>query len=179
MEEWRDIKGYEGLYQVSDLGNVRSLDRRVVNHRSSSTRLCKGQLFSPFDNGNGYLVVSLSMGRKRKNHYVHRLVAEAFIDNPDNKPVINHLDYNTHNNNVTNLEWCTQVENVAHSIVNMRKPRSKCKPSNTGEKYISRRVKNGVVRYRAWDQRSFKTLEEAIAYRDGVIANGRQYYSSR
>lgn len=172
MEEWRDIKGYEGIYQVSDHGNIRSLDRRVVNHRSGSTRLCKGELFSPFDNGHGYLAVPLRVGRKRKNHYVHRLVAEAFIDNPDGKPVINHIDYNTHNNNVNNLEWCTQGENIKHSAVHMMKPRSKCKPTNTGEKYISRRIENGNVRYRVRNNRSFKTLQEAIAYRDEVMKSG-------
>ena len=178
MEEWRDIKGYEGFYQVSDRGNVRGLDRRVVNHRGGTTRSCEGKMISAFDNGHGYLVVSLSMGTTRKNHYVHRLVAETFLCNQEGKPVVNHKDYNTHNNYVSNLEWCTQGENIKHSVEHMRKPRSKHKPSNTGEKYIYKRICDGVVRYRAWDQRSFKTLDEAIAYRDAVMANGRQYYST-
>ena len=170
MEEWRDIKGYDGIYQVSNRGNVRSLDRRVVNHRGGTTRWCEGKMISPFDNGHGYLVVSLSMGMARKNHYVHRLVAETFLSNQECKPVVNHKDYNTHNNHVSNLEWCTQHENVAHSVEHLRKPKSKCKPTTTGYKYIGFRYGKFRVHIdtRGID-RTFATIDSAIAFRDKVL----------
>lgn len=175
MEIWKDIKGYEGLYQISDLGNVKVISRRVINHRSGSTRLMREKLMNPFDNGHGYLVVSLRNGEKRKNHYVHRIVAEAFLVNQDNKPNINHKDYNTKNNVATNLEWCTQKENISHSVSHMRKPRAICKTSNTGEKYISKRLERGKhTVYRVYIKsisicKSFKTLEEAVRYRNEVM----------
>lgn len=178
QEVWKDIKGFEGIYQISNFGNVRSLDRRVVNHKNGATRIVPGMILSPWDNGNGYLVVSLNDKRKRKNFYVHRIVAEHFIDNPENKPCVNHLDYNKYNNCVSNLEWCTQIENVSHSIDNMRRHRKQCKPTNTGEKYISKstkRQKYDVYRVaikKLGIDRQFKTLEEAISYRNGVISSG-------
>jgi hypothetical protein len=175
MEQWRDIKGYEGLYQVSSYGNIRSLDRRAVNHKCGATRIVRGIVINPWDNGNGYLVVTLSNGRKRRNRYVHRLVAETFLDNPKSKKYVNHKDYDTHNNRADNLEWCTQMENVNYSICNMRKPKTKSRPTNTGEKYISRRIQRGkYVSYRvvvkiANADKSFKTLEAAISYRNEVM----------
>lgn len=178
MEIWKDIQGYEDLYQVSNLGNVRSKDRRVVNHKSGSTRVCAGMLLNAWDNGNGYLVVSLSKQRKRKNHYVHRLVASAFVENPDNKKCINHTDFDTRNNRASNLEWCTQKENVNHSAIHMRHPKAKCKQSNTGEKYIckilhqGRRIRYRVSLKRFGVDRVFKTLEEAIEFRNCVEWGG-------
>lgn len=177
QEVWKDIKGFEEVYQISNFGRVRSKDRRAVNHRSGATRIVRGMILTPWDNGNGYLVVSLNNKRKRKNRYVHRLVAEAFIENPEKKRFINHLDYNKHNNCVTNIEWCTQAENVAYSVEHMKKPRARCKPTNTGEKYISQRTgRNGESYYRVsiTNQRikvckQFKTLEEAVMYRNEVM----------
>jgi hypothetical protein len=171
MEIWKDIKGYEGLYQVSNLGRVRSNYRRVVNHKSGSTRLCAGKLMVAWDNGNGYLTVSLSKSGKRKNHYVHRLVASAFIENRGTGKYINHIDFNKYNNNATNLEWCTQRENVEHSAIHMKHPKSKCKPSSTGVKYVHKRISRGKTIYRVVFRnygidKSFKTLEEAIDYRN-------------
>lgn len=175
MEEWRDIQGYEGLYQVSNNGKVRSLDRRAVNHKNGTTRTVHGVIMNPWDNGCGYLVVGLHDRRNIKNHYVHRLVAEAFLARAENENFINHKDYNKHNNCVDNLEWCTQQHNVNHSLEHMRKPRSKCKPSNTGEKYISRRItRGGSVRFRVnvpslGIDKSFKELKDAICYRNEVM----------
>lgn len=174
MEEWKDIKGFEDLYQISNYGNVRSKDRRVINHRCGSTRVIKGINLTPWDNGNGYLVVSLNDKRKRKNFYVHRLVAEYFIENPLEKKYVNHIDYDRHNNNAENLEWCTQLENVKHSLPNMRKPRSKHKVTNTGIKYISKRKQRGYLYYRVSIRNKgidkiFKDLQSAIKYKDEVV----------
>lgn len=95
-EIWKDIKGYEGLYQVSNLGNVKSLKTNKNLYYSNSN--------------NGYLRVGL-FKNKRKMFSIHRLVAENFIPNPNEYLVVNHKDFNQKNNKVDNLEWCTSKEN--------------------------------------------------------------------
>lgn len=113
MIEWRDVKGYEGLYQVSNNGLVRSVDRVTTGNRH---RNLNGKLLEQNTNEFGYLMVHPCKDGKSKTKRVHRLVAEAFIPNIDNKPYINHKDGNPQNNNVENLEWCTQKENVQHAL---------------------------------------------------------------
>ncbi len=112
MEIWKDIKGFEGYYQISNLGSVRSLDRfDGVNYR-------KGQPIKPTLKHNGYLQVGLRKHNKRKYILVHRLVAIHFIDNPKNKKQVNHIDCNKKNNKVNNLEWVTSRENQLHAKEN-------------------------------------------------------------
>lgn len=174
-ETWKDIKGYEEYYQISNFGNVRSKNRWVINHQNGTTRHVKGENLTPWDNGNGYLVITLNKERKRKNYYIHRLVAEHFLDNPERKTQVNHLDYDKHNNKSSNLEWCTQKENVFHSLENMKKPKSKCIPSSTGEKYITKKLVSGKQLYyrvqikRLGVEKTFKLLSEAISYRNEVV----------
>lgn len=104
MEEiWKDIEGYEGLYQVSNLGNVRSLNWRKIGKVKN--------LYLKKQN-RGYLHVELTKDGVRKAVTVHRLVATAFLPNPLNLPVINHIDENKENNRVDNLEWCTSNHNM-------------------------------------------------------------------
>lgn len=108
MEEiWKDIKDYEGLYQVSNLGRVRSLPRKGTYKDIHILKLGK--------NHKGYLQVKLSKDSVLKCKSIHRLVAEVFIPNPDNKPQVNHKDTNKENNCVNNLEWVTNLENMQHS----------------------------------------------------------------
>ena len=111
QEIWKPIPNYEDFYEVSNLGNVRTLNWNRTNQI---------RLLSPFDNG-GYLRVSLVHGKKQ-HKLVHVLVANAFIPNPDNKPYVNHIDGNKRNNNVSNLEWCTVKENVNHAIAHGLRP---------------------------------------------------------
>ena len=99
-EIWKDIKGYEGLYQVSNLGRVK--------------RITTGRVLKPLKHANGYLMVKLSKNSIVYTKTVHRLVAEAFIPNPEHKSEINHIDENKTNNNVSNLEWMTRTENINH-----------------------------------------------------------------
>lgn len=109
MEIWKDIAGFEGLYQVSNLGNVRSLDR--VDGRG---RNIKGFLRRQVLNKNGYLYVNLSKHGKPNNYSVHRLVATAFVNNPAHKETVNHINENKTDNRAENLEWVTLIENLRY-----------------------------------------------------------------
>lgn len=104
QELFRDIVGYEGIYQISNLGNVKSFKR-----------VSKGELLKPVYR-KGYATVTLSKNGISKIHSIHRLIATAFIPNPDNLPIINHIDGNKTNNDLSNLEWCTQLENMRHAF---------------------------------------------------------------
>ena len=114
MEEiWKDIKGYEGYYQVSNLGRVKSLSRKQRNWRCEF--VTKEKILNPYYDTHGYRVVSLRKNNTNKKISVHRLVGKAFIPNTENKPEINHIDGNKENNVVTNLEWVTYSENLIHA----------------------------------------------------------------
>ena len=113
MEIWKDIKNFEKLYQVSNYGNVRSLDI-IINCKGAKgidTHLRKGRILKQTKGSTEYYNVNLSKNGKVKLKRVHRLVAEAFISNPNNYPCINHKDGNKLNNNVENLEWCSYSYN--------------------------------------------------------------------
>ena len=110
IEEWRPIEGYEGLYEVSNTGKVRSVDR-YVKYSNGQIHLHKGKVLSPVKSNFGYLLVSLCCNGKYKSISVHRLVAQAFIENPDNLPEINHKNEDKTNNSVDNLEFCDRSYN--------------------------------------------------------------------
>ena len=109
-EIWKDIEGYEGLYQISNFGRVKSLDR-YVKSRWGNYRLLNGKLIKGYKNKNGYCLITLWNKQISKTYLLHRLVAETFLSNPDNLPQINHKDENKSNNQVENLEWCTAKYN--------------------------------------------------------------------
>lgn len=115
-EQWKDIKNYEGLYQVSNFGRVKSLPR------TNKKRKIKKEIIKVFTKSpNGYLKAGLSKEGKTKYYFVHRLVAEAFIPNLENKPCVNHKDCNKKNNNLSNLEWVTHEENNSYKNHNLKR----------------------------------------------------------
>lgn len=137
-EIWKDISGYEGLYQISNRGRVKSLGR-VVSRGQKGERFEKEIILKQVDNTHGYLAVSLSKDGKAKTVRVQRLVAEAFIPNPNELPFVNHIDEVKHNNEVENLEWVTPKENSNHGTMPERISKMKSMPVvgtniKTGEK---------------------------------------------
>ena len=112
-EIWKDIKGLEGLYQISNYGRVRSL--RFHNNQVDKPRK-EPKILKPNNNGHYDFFVFHAKSDKRKRMYVHRMVAEHFIENPNNYPVVDHIDHNRLNNRADNLQWCTQRHNVLRSI---------------------------------------------------------------
>ena len=113
-EIWKDIQGYEGFYQISNLGNVKSLER-VVDKGNGILQHRKERIMNKRESVDGYYVAKLNVNKKSKSIAIHILVARHFIDNPNNYPEVNHKDCNRKNNQVDNLEWCTHQQNVEHS----------------------------------------------------------------
>ena len=129
-EVWKDIKEYEGLYQISNLGRIKSLPKKY----SPLEIIMKCQIIN-----NGYYIIHLKKEGKRKNYLVHRLVAEEFIKNTHNKKYVNHKDGNKTNNNIYNLEWVTMSENHYHAF------KLGLKVSRKGEeRYNSKLINNNV-----------------------------------
>jgi len=115
-EQWKPIDGFENHYEISDFGNVRSIDR-FVDFGTTGTKFYKGQAKSKNPHyKNGYLSVSLKVKGIEKRVFIHRLVAIHFITNPENKPEVNHLDGDKNNNYISNLEWATAKENSQHAV---------------------------------------------------------------
>lgn len=163
-EVWKPIKGYEGLYEISNLGNVRSLDR----HLMFGNRYClfKGKPKKVYHKSDGYLKVRLSKNNKGKNYSVHRLVANAFIPNPNNLPCIDHINTIRDDNRVENLRWCTRKENSNNPLT---REHNKNRSKEVQEKMLATKRKNQSchceipVYYIDEDgsKRSFKSMAEA------------------
>ena len=154
MEEWRPIVGYEGLYEVSNTGQVRSLDKY-----DSMNRFYEGRILKLFADRLGYLSVVLYSNSKRKHYLVHRLVAEAFIPNPDNLPQVNHRDENPSNDNVDNLEWCDGKYNVNYGT--------------RIDRIRDIRLKNGTYTGLSKEEYHKKYYEEN---KEKIIEQHREYY---
>ncbi|MBQ9488273.1 MAG: NUMOD4 motif-containing HNH endonuclease [Selenomonadaceae bacterium] len=132
-EIWRDVKDFEGIYQVSNLGRVKSFYGK------------EPRILKPGEHWNGYLGVVLFKNDHRKTYSVHRLIAEAFIPNPENKSMVNHKDGNKQNNCLENLEWATRSENVLHAHKIGLVKNKRCEKALTDEqvRYIRKNYKIG------------------------------------
>lgn len=119
-EIWKDIPNYEGLYQVSNLGRVKSLARTIIKYNALTKRnnemIIEERILIPSKNKYGYYRISLNKNNKRKTYPVHKLVADAFLENKDNLDTINHIDKNKLNNSLSNLEYMSRGDNVRYSL---------------------------------------------------------------
>ena len=147
-EVWKDILGYEGLYQVSDKGRVKSIGYG------------KERILKPANNGRGYLLVGLCKNNEKKHFLVHRIVAQAFIPNPNNLPEVNHRDENKENNRVENLEFCDRKYNCNYGTTKQRMIK---KLSKTVLQYS----KDGKF-IREW--KSTKDIERNLGYSHSFIS---------
>lgn len=168
MEEWKNIKGYEGLYQVSNLGRVRSLKYRKTNN----TNILKLSI----DN-RGYQRICLFKNDKRKSYLVHRLVAQTFIPNSNNYTEVNHIDENPSNNCVDNLEWCDAKYNINYGT-RIERVRQKIIYKNGKEHHLSKPInqytKEGKL-VKKWY--SVSDIQRELGFNVGSIsmcANGKR-----
>lgn len=148
-EIWRDISGYEGLYQVSSYGRVKRLLKTNP----------QGKILKPVTDKNGYLMVRLSKRNIQHNCRIHRLVAIAFIDNPQSLPVVNHKDENIKNNRSDNLEWCTVQYNTRYNNAHLKRVKRIRKP-------ILQLTLDGVI-VKEWECSS--KIEKELGYSAGCI----------
>lgn len=120
QEEWKDIKGFEGYYQISTHGRIRSVNRKIYQPHNQKDSLYKSRIRKATKDKRGYLEINLCKNCKSKKYLVHRLVAETFIPNPHNYPQVNHKDENKMNNSVDNLEWCSAKYNSNYGCRNKK-----------------------------------------------------------
>lgn len=164
-EVWKDIEGYEGAYRVSSFGRIKSL-KRPYNRNE--------KILTPVRHSAGYLkIILIILNDKRKNAYIHRLVAQAFIPNPESKPFINHINGDTTDNRVDNLEWCTNGENLRHAYLKLgRTARKKlswekaalirelaatCSTAELSDRFgVKASTISGIVLNRSWKDKNYK-----------------------
>lgn len=145
-EIWKDIAGYEGLYQVSNFGRVKCLTKRRFNKLTNCYIVYPEKMMQSILHTCGYYVMSLrDINGKRKQFKTHRIVAEAFIPNPDNLPQVNHKDEDKSNNRVENLEWCTSKYNNNYGTRIERLVSTKKERFNTDKEYRNR-IQNRAIR---------------------------------
>jgi len=157
MEKWKDITGFEELYEVSNYGKIRSLDKYVstgIKHQQKILR--KGKVLSLATDRYGYKVVSLTKNHKKHSVTVHRIVAKQYVDNPNNYPVINHKNTIKNDNHYKNLEWCTVKHNNTHAAQNNLFPfgekHHKTKLTTKEVRLIRVEYKNGISSYKLADK---------------------------
>lgn len=179
MEEiWKEIEGYEN-YEVSNMGRVRSIDHEVYQEGIGLRKL-KGKVVKPWHNGNGYYKVCLGSyvtpdgKRKHPTAFVHRLVAKAFLDNPDNLEQVDHINFDRSDNRLSNLRWVSRRTNILHSLPNQPISTSTVSRTNTGYKYVTekKRIRYEVclpLDHKRRISNTFNTLDEALEWRNQKI----------
>jgi|SRR5690554_5206119 len=160
-EIWKDVVGYEELYKVSNFGKVISIARFGT----------KGKEMCLMDNGKGYYRVKLSKNNKSKRVMLHRIIAEAFIPNLENKKCVNHINGNKKDNRIENLEWCTHSENLIHAI------KTGLRPLKTKKGYKVINTKNGNVFNSIKEASKEKGIDRSYLSQklNGKIKNNTEY----
>ena len=185
-EEWKSVVGYEGLYEVSNKGNVKALERLVWNNGGLQRK--HERMLSPSANKFGYKCVSLCKNGKVHRRTIHRIVAEAFIPNPNNKPNVDHIDTNPSNNEVSNLRWVTQSENAMNELTRVHiseskkghpyyrkeplsaEAREKIRQAQLGKKRTAEQIKN------RWSEEARRELGERTRKRNKERNTGRHWF---
>lgn len=169
MEEiWKEVNGYEGFYEVSSLGRVRSISCRIADKRCPNGKYHKGRILKPGYTVNGYLQVLLRANGKYKSCRVHRLVAEAFIPNTENKSEVNHKNGVKTDNRLENLEWNTRSENAAHMYRKLKIPPNK---GMEGKVSRFRKLTNEQVEAIKADIRGFDTIAQEYGISKQTVSN--------
>ena len=171
-ELWKDIQGYEGLYQVSNLGRVRSLSHATTYNRNGTKVTCPhdGKILTPIKRRHGYLSVMLygnggHTTRNFKQFSIHRLVADAFIENPNGYDEVNHLDECKDNNRADNLEWCNRIHNVNYGTGQKRRAENTINLPSKSKRVVQRTLSGGFVA--EWP--SMAEIERQTGYSKGLI----------
>ena len=163
MEEWRAVPGYEGLYEVSNIGNVRNVRRNTLLRLQKTNK--------------GYIRVSLCKNGIQTGFQVHRLVAQAFIPNPNNLPQVNHRDENPSNNNVDNLEWCTAKYNINYGTARIRSINTKIKNGYINEENVGLSEEEWRKKYYEGNREKIreKIREYKKKNREKIRENNKEY----
>ena len=161
FEIWKDINSFEGIYQISDKGNIRSLDRKIICS-NGSVRFQRGSGIKPYINKQGYRTVVLHNNGKHKMCRICRLVAEAFIQNPNNLPQVNHKDENKGNDEKENLEWCTCLYNLTYNNLHHRRNNK----NNKKSKPVAQ-IKDGKI-IKVFH--SVREVERVLGFQNGNIS---------
>jgi hypothetical protein len=173
MEKWLQIKGFEGFYEISNLGRVKTTRRYVKNKQSE--RVVPERILKPTLNEKGYLRVRLSVDNIKTTKRVHRLVAEHFIPPIVNKPEVNHIDSNKENNRVENLEWIDRKENVKHYRNSKNYKSYNQRISNEDREIIRQKFKSGIPQKVLSDEYGVRvdTISKIITY-GGTYKNDKK-----
>ena len=181
MEIWKPIPNYEGYYEVSSMGRVRSVDKLIPHPRNKTMVLPRrGRILKPEFDKYGYPVVTFSVETKRKTFKVHRLVALAFIPNPNNLPQIDHINTKRYDNRPENLRWCTTQQNTKWRDEN-RRPRVLCKETRrkfrTSYEAAAWVIQNGIKNHKGIQTTNYKTVARSIREAcNGVIGSAYSFH---